>query len=612
MIPDVIFSTFNRTGNHRTEGFVRAVSGLDGEELFTIDASPYRVEAAGSIAAGDIDGDTLPEIIANHENGGLICFEHNGAFKWRSFIDRMSWGGASIADVDRNGTPEIIAGRYLLNADGTVRWEGTGWSGSNEMGPLSFAVDLDREGDLEIVAGGTVYRSDGSIWWSLDRDGFPAVGDFDDDAFPEVVLVSEGTVSLYEHTGDLIWGPYDHPGIEPPKERGGAPTVDDFDGDNRPEIGVAGEDLYVVFDTDGSILWQQPTKDDSGCTGSSVFDFEMDGRAEIVYADENYLYVFRGTDGSVLCRQPVGSGTTYEIPVIADVNNDGSAEIIVCSNNYYTHDSTGIEVYRDVSNSWVDTRGIWNQHAYHITNVNDDGTIPVHQLSPWEIYNNFRCQEEADPSNVIWAPDLTVGRIDILADPCTDEVYLSALVGNAGSAQAPAAISVSFYEGDPDAGGTFLVEGSTTRSLEAGEFEEISILWPNAIRGEVVTVFARVDDQAGTGIGVADECDEENNICSATEDIVPVDIIPPDDIGNLLRYGGYKTFTHASFHWHGAPPLEGGDHYHIYRSESKTGPFQLIEGHTYTSDEWTDEECYNKLYFYRVKAADGCENESGN
>lgn len=65
-----------------------------------------------------------------------------------------------------------------------------------------------------------------------------------------------------------------------------------------------------------------------------------------------------------------------------DVDADGNAEIVMISNNYYLPGSTGIQVYGDLNDTWVPTRGIWNQHPYHIDNVGDDGAIPQYRLPP--------------------------------------------------------------------------------------------------------------------------------------------------------------------------------------------------------------------------------------
>ena len=52
----------------------------------------------------------------------------------------------------------------------------------------------------------------------------------------------------------------------------------------------------------------------------------------------------------------------------------------------------GIRVYHDRQEGWARTRKIWNQHAYSITNVNNDGSIPAHPATHWlsRALNTFR------------------------------------------------------------------------------------------------------------------------------------------------------------------------------------------------------------------------------
>lgn len=185
----------------------------------------------------------------------------------------------------------------------------------------------------------------------------------------------------------MKWGPVSIPG----GGEGGPPTVADFDNDGQPEIGVAGVTNYAVFETDGSLKWAATIQDGSGHTGSSVFDFDDDGAAEVVYRDELNLRVYKGSTGEVLFETPMSSCTWLEYVIVADVDNDAHAELVAVAN-----DNCGFGPQRGVfvfgSDTWVPTRKIWNQHTYHITNVNEDGTIPRVEQNNWLIprLNNFR------------------------------------------------------------------------------------------------------------------------------------------------------------------------------------------------------------------------------
>jgi hypothetical protein len=134
----------------------------------------------------------------------------------------------------------------------------------------------------------------------------------------------------------------------------------------------------------------------SGTAAGTAFDFLGDGIAEAMYADEFDLFVFDG-DGLPLLSVPRSSGTAKEYPVVADVDDDGSAEIVVISNDSYMgmrQTAPGVQVIRDVEDRWIQARRIWNQHTYHVTNVREDGTIPMVEPQHWDSLNTFRTQAQ--------------------------------------------------------------------------------------------------------------------------------------------------------------------------------------------------------------------------
>jgi hypothetical protein len=396
-VPDVVFGTTANTGGGALlVGFLRALNGNDGSEMFTVNQTTpvdLRINASCSVATGDIDLDGFPEIIACDISGTrLIAFESDGSFKWRSdVLEAIPVAGPAIADLDGNGGPEIIIGRQVLDNGGTLLRTGTGGRGFQGYGPLSLVADVDLDGSPEIIAGNTAYSSSGVIEWQAPlADGYNAVGNFDADDEAEIVLVTGGQVRLLEHDGTAKWGPVAIPG----GGGGGPPTIADYDNDGQPEIGVAGASRYAVFETNGTLKWAAVTQDpSSNQTGSSVFDFEGDGAAEVVYSDETRLWVFRGTDGAVLFQTNLSSCTWVEYPLVADVDGDNRAEILaVANNNCGFGPQRGVYVYGDAADSWVLTRQIWNQHTYHITNVNPDATIPVLEENNWLVsgLNNYR------------------------------------------------------------------------------------------------------------------------------------------------------------------------------------------------------------------------------
>jgi hypothetical protein len=286
--------------------------------------------------------------------------------------------------------------------------------------------------------------------------------------------------------------------------------VADFDGDGFPDVGAAGAVGYVVFSgaeimdanqpNDALALWFKTTHDcSSAVTGSSVFDFNGDGKAEVIYSDEYHLWMYDGPTGTNLIPSTCNTtGTLWEYPLVADVDNDGRADIVVASNAYGvtcpddSSKQSGLRVFGSASGSWVRTRRIWNEHTYHVTNVAEDGTVPMQEPANWlqPGLNDYR--QNRQPGAEFGAPDAVVS----LAPDCGMTYGLVATVRNLGSVSLPAGVAVGFYEGAPPSG-TLLGTGQTTKVLHPAEAENVVLALPDApaeITSGAATVYAVVDD----------------------------------------------------------------------------------------------------------------------
>ncbi|WP_414654205.1 choice-of-anchor A family protein [Hyalangium sp.] len=506
-IPDVVFNTF-AGGGYTTNGVLRAISGDNGQDLWAVTDPALRVHPGANIAAGDIDNDGLVEICTVGQNRSeLMCFENTGALKFRAVgVSGDNYGAPALADLNGDGQVEIILSSAVFDNQGTRLWAGGAGA------PLPFAADLDQDGSQEVIIGGRVYSASGTLKCaSSAAASFSAVGNFDSDPRGEIVLVGGGQVSLMDDNCAPLWS------TPIPGAGGGAPNVADFDNDGQPEIGVAGRSFYVVFETSGAVKWTSPTQDfSSQVTGSSTFDFEGDGQAEVIYGDEVRLRIYDGATGAIRFNVQHASGTLYENPVIVDVDGDNNAEIVMPANNYAFPGPTGIRVFRDRRDGWVNTRRIWNQHAYSVTNVNEDGSIPAHPAANWltQGLNTFRSNSQGTgTTSPFAAADLVASEVVASCDSATTQVTLSASVRNQGEAAASAGLKVAFFQGNPTTGGTLLGVATIANVLPA-QGSAIATITLNPAPGGLAEVFV-VADNDGTGVGREQECREDNNTASA-------------------------------------------------------------------------------------------------
>lgn len=381
--------------------------------------------------------------------------------------------------------------------------------------------------------------------------GPPTVADIDGDGFPELVSGTATVLPLIDWQApseacpawpSVLGDGVEPPGDNPPRAPGGACATDDDCAD-----GARCADACACLHNG----WLRTIEDDSSrVTSAAAFDFDGDGRAEVVYNDECWLRLYDGS-GAVRFRHPSLSRTRAEGPIIADVDGDGDAELVVAANDeaqfcsqsgaavepplmgiardHYNH---GVEVWGDAGDRWVTARRTWNQHPYHITHVTEGGAIPLREPPSWSTYggrslNSYRSQPDSDGA----APDLvvdavqiaaTAGGCDVAGDAAGGAVTLWALISNIGDLRVGGEITVGF-EGTwgaararltGDDGAPLVVTLRQTLAPGRSVWVEAPYVIgadPDAPAGPPDAIEAIVDADGHPDHGMARECREDNN-----------------------------------------------------------------------------------------------------
>jgi hypothetical protein len=237
----------------------------------------------------------------------------------------------------------------------------------------------------------------------------PEVADFDGDGLPEVLFSSEHGLTMMEHDGavkfaDLLPIAQEQAAYLKPS------AVYDLDGDGSLEFVKTSVFALAAYGSDAAVHWSTPLAPAAWPSAPTVFDLLGDGTPEVVHANEHLLWVSDHT-GATLWSEPHSSNGDLNLPVVADIDNDQAAELLVTSQgpgvdwyNGKPNPYPTLRAYRDENDRWAPARRIWNQQAYHVTNVREDGTIPQFEAPHWQALNTVHVQAHVGPDGVCKPP----------------------------------------------------------------------------------------------------------------------------------------------------------------------------------------------------------------
>jgi serine/threonine protein kinase/Tol biopolymer transport system component len=265
---------------------------------------------------GDIDGDGDIEIaVENYDNKVFLLDGRSLEILWSK---QKSWYGRDvlIADVDGDGTEEIISGAgqvAVYDPNGNQEWK----ADVEEEGMDISVGDINGDGRIEVVISSgfpgvsAVFDGDGHTLWERSRSGVHVVGDVSGDGVDDIVFA---TISYYgievPYSIDAVDGDnnalWSYPMDSIFNEQGFAMILVNLDGDPTQEVLVANGTQLLALDViregeeieEVAVPTQVPT---------SAFDF-----AFVSIQDDMYkLYISSSSDMNLAREIPLPPG--YEI-----------------------------------------------------------------------------------------------------------------------------------------------------------------------------------------------------------------------------------------------------------------------------------------------------------
>lgn len=509
-VPEVV--TTNRYLNTLT-----ILSGASGESI--VGPKDIGFAPAKTIAIANLDSDGCAEIFVREFKGRRIAsYDCQLNELWQS--EASTTGNKvnliSLTDFDGNGQVELLHGTEVRNAhtgeviiNGNANFRNEVYYGTIALDILPDNVCEDCQGQ-EIIDGGKIYAIDiTSGTKSLERDlndilpedeqykikfkqwnkSSVSIADYNLDGHIDVLFsagqYNNGDFLTTIFFWDVANNAYLNYHVPSNHEKGtGRLNITDLDGDGKLNCSfVSDEKLYALdenlqpLQSWGSGGYKDVKEGSSGFTGCTVFDFNGDQAAEIIYRGEEYVHIIDGTTGQSLRKIKCISRTFEEYPIIADVDGDGATEICLsCSADDelsfqpYSNGQFGqIRVYEaDGNEHWQPSRAVWNQHAYFNVNINNDLSVPRKHQHMATVFSSNICT--AGPNRPLNAflnqapildgngcPNPISSDIEILEVTDIDNTIcqqghldLTMVIKNNGAAPASGILPITFYHGAPD------------------------------------------------------------------------------------------------------------------------------------------------------------------
>lgn len=272
-------------------------------------------EIRGKVHVLDVNNDLQKELVVATLSGYIIVLSISGEKLWTKYTGEKIIKGITVADVDNDGSIEILA-----------------------------PIASKKGGCLAIDA------ASGEEKWFFSSSGQatpPKVGDVNGDGQNEIICTGGGKLYCVNRQGKLLWE----------KSIGSdlndtfwscEPTLFDIDKDDKLEVIIVANNRLVILDGKGKEILNisyGSSRYNRSINPPLVVDIDKDGINDIVWADySNNLYAI-SINKKIVPGFPVYGISAYgdhfhTTPIVLDLIEDDNLEMILTSMEGYVYLAT--------------------------------------------------------------------------------------------------------------------------------------------------------------------------------------------------------------------------------------------------------------------------------
>jgi hypothetical protein len=344
-VPDIVTSApTNSAGGHEA-GRIYVYSTKRGKLLWSADGRADDQLGTGVEAAGDTNGDGIPDVIASAPGGGYakIYSGRDGqvlqTMKSENPNDEFGRHAAGVGDVSHDGFTDVIVGAPSNGAGGEKAGRAYVYSGKDGRILLTLTGERPGDGFGSAVAGFTDKNH------MLLLVGAPNAGPkqtgrtyiYDSlSAKPKFTIESDESGAALGAMFLSVLGDVDGDGV---------PDVYASDWSNTANGPMTGR-IYVYSGKDGHpllTLTGESAGEGFGTSPSVAGDVDRDGHADLIVGAWQYsgaavgggrAYLYSGKDGHLIktftCRIP-GDTFGFDAVTMGDVDGDGMTDFLITS-----------------------------------------------------------------------------------------------------------------------------------------------------------------------------------------------------------------------------------------------------------------------------------------